>query len=90
MQDSRTPRLVEHFWVPILGASCSNKLFVGTVRPSHFKAIAAQLLAGEGIQMEVRQQTVARVAAHPNSMPLSWWISRLRVGCKEGSPRGVV
>ena len=35
MQDSRTPRLVEHFWVPILGASCSNKLFVGTVRPSH-------------------------------------------------------
>ena len=35
MQDSRTPRLLEHFWVPILGASCSNKLFVGTVRPSH-------------------------------------------------------
>ena len=35
MQYSRTPRLVEHFWVPILGASCSNKLFVGTVRPSH-------------------------------------------------------
>ena len=35
MQDSRTPRLVEHFWVPILGASCSNKLFVSTVRPSH-------------------------------------------------------
>ena len=34
MQDSRTPRLVEHFWVPILGAACSNKLFVGTVRPS--------------------------------------------------------
>ena len=34
MQDSRTPRLVEHFWVPNLGASCSNKLFVGTVRPS--------------------------------------------------------
>ena len=34
MQYSRTPRLVEHFWVPILGASCSNKLFVGTVRPS--------------------------------------------------------
>ena len=34
MQDSRTPRLLEHFWVPILGASCSNKLFVGTVRPS--------------------------------------------------------
>ena len=31
---SRTPRLVEHFWVPILGASCSNKLFVGTLRPS--------------------------------------------------------
>ena len=32
---SRTPRLVEHFWAPILGASCSNKLFVGTLRPSH-------------------------------------------------------
>ena len=31
---SRTPRLLEHFWVPILGASCSNKLFVGTLRPS--------------------------------------------------------
>ena len=26
---SRTPRFVEHFWVPILGVSCSNKLFVG-------------------------------------------------------------
>ena len=26
MQYSRTPRLVEHFWAPILGASCSNKL----------------------------------------------------------------
>ena len=26
--------LVEHFLVPILVASCSNKLFVGTVRPS--------------------------------------------------------
>ena len=37
MQDSRTPRLLEHFWVPILGASCSNKLFVGTVRPSHLR-----------------------------------------------------
>ena len=35
-QGSRAPRLVEHFWVPILGASCSNKLFVGTLRPSHF------------------------------------------------------
>ena len=35
MQDSRTPRLLEHFRVPILGAFCSNKLFVGTVRPSH-------------------------------------------------------
>ena len=34
-EDSRTPRLVEHFWVPPLGASCSNKLFVGTLRPSH-------------------------------------------------------
>ena len=33
-QDPRTPRLVEHFWVPILGASCSNKHFVGTLRPS--------------------------------------------------------
>ena len=32
---SRTPRLVEHFWVPILGAACSNELFVGTLRPSH-------------------------------------------------------
>ena len=37
MQESRTPRLLEHFWVPILGASFSNKLFVGTVRPSHFR-----------------------------------------------------
>ena len=35
MQDSRTPRLLERFWVPILGASCSNKLFVGTAWPSH-------------------------------------------------------
>ena len=35
MQDSRTPRFVEHFWVPISGASCSSKLFVGTLRPSH-------------------------------------------------------
>ena len=33
---SRTPRFVERFWVPILGVSCSNKLFVGTLRPSHF------------------------------------------------------
>ena len=33
-QDSRTHRLVEHFWVPILGASCSNKLFLGTLRPA--------------------------------------------------------
>ena len=37
MQDSRTPRLVEYFWVPILEASCSNKLFVGTLRPSHLR-----------------------------------------------------
>ena len=34
---SRTPRLVEHFWVPILGASCLNKFFVGTLRPSQIK-----------------------------------------------------
>ena len=26
---------MEHFWVLVLGASCSNKLFVGTLRPSH-------------------------------------------------------
>ena len=26
-KSSRTPRLVEHFWVPILGGSCSNKTF---------------------------------------------------------------
>ena len=32
---SRLPRLVEHFWVLILGASCSNILLLGTVRPSH-------------------------------------------------------
>ena len=32
---SRPPLFVEHIWVPILGASCSNKLFVGTLRPSH-------------------------------------------------------
>ena len=32
---SRTPRLVEHFWVPIWRASCSNRLCVGTSRPSH-------------------------------------------------------
>ena len=32
MQESRTPRLLEHFWVPILGASCSNKLFVLSVK----------------------------------------------------------
>ena len=31
---SRKPRLVEHFWVPILGGVCSNKLSVGTLRPS--------------------------------------------------------
>ena len=33
----RPPRLVEHCWVPILGASCSNILLLGTVRPSHRK-----------------------------------------------------
>ena len=33
-KESQTPCLVEQFWVPILGASCSNKLFVGTLRPS--------------------------------------------------------
>ena len=43
MQSSRTPRLVEHFWVPILGASCSNKLFVGTLRPSHSDSPCAAL-----------------------------------------------
>ena len=32
---SRTPRLVEHFWVSILEASFSNRHFVGTWRPSH-------------------------------------------------------
>ena len=33
---SRTPRLVEHSWVSVLGASCSNRLSVGTLRPTHF------------------------------------------------------
>ena len=33
-KSSRTPRWVQHFWVPILGASCSNKLFVGALRLS--------------------------------------------------------
>ena len=28
IKGSQTPRLLELFWVPILGASCSNKLFV--------------------------------------------------------------
>ena len=37
---SRTPRFVKHFWVPILGAACSNKLFVGTLRPSQIPHIA--------------------------------------------------
>ena len=32
---SRRPRLVEHFWGSNLGASCSNKQFVGTLWPSH-------------------------------------------------------
>ena len=36
---SRTPRLVEHFWVPILGASCSNKVFVGTLRPPSYQKV---------------------------------------------------
>ena len=36
---SRTPRLVEHFWVPVLGASCTNKLLVGTLRPSRLLAL---------------------------------------------------
>ena len=44
MQDSRTPRLLEHFWVPILGASCSNKLFVGTVRPSWTRQLHKRIL----------------------------------------------
>ena len=44
MQDSRTPRLVEHFWVPTLGASCSNKLFVGTLRPSCTKKWVGELI----------------------------------------------
>ena len=37
MQASRTPRLVEQVWVPILGASCSNKLFCRHLRPSQLK-----------------------------------------------------
>ena len=39
---SQTPRFVEHFWVSFLGPSCSNRLFVGTLRPSQsFKIFAA-------------------------------------------------
>ena len=36
-KSSRPPRLVEHFWVPILGASCSSILLLGTVRPSRLQ-----------------------------------------------------
>ena len=43
LPDSRTPRLVEHFWVPISGASCSNKLFVGTLRPSEWASAPVRL-----------------------------------------------
>ena len=47
---SRTPRLVEHFWVPILGASCSNKFLFGPLWPSHCrttKKILGNLFSGK-------------------------------------------
>ena len=42
---SRTPRLVERFWVPIWGAACSNKRFVCTLRPSQIPFESKLLLA---------------------------------------------
>ena len=48
---SRTPPLVEHCWVPILGATCSNKSFVGTLRPSR-NCLAITLTAGVPSQQE--------------------------------------
>ena len=65
MQDSRTPRLVEHFWVPILGASCSNKLFVGTLRPSHrgvCSDVAMEGCKGEKLRWPIRANLLALFA----------------------------
>ena len=54
-QDSRTPPLVEHFWVPILGASCSNKLFVGTLWAAQFfKQPNDPFLLGERLYGAIR------------------------------------
>ena len=39
--------LVERFWVKILLASCSNKLLVGTLRPSHFATLLRTLVSTE-------------------------------------------
>ena len=75
MQDSRTPRLLEHFWVPILGASCSNKLFVGTVRPSQrqkTKNLNFLSLGGLGASREVGQKFKYRKSTeipHLGSLP---------------------
>ena len=45
---SQPRRLVEHFWVPILGASCSNILLLGTVRPSQLSSGESNLLSWRG------------------------------------------
>ena len=60
MQDSRTPRLVEHFWVPILGAACSNKLFVGTVRPSQNPFFANRVLGTKNEIANYRFEAIIR------------------------------
>ena len=41
---SRTPRLVEHFCVPILGTSSSKKLLVAALRPSYWGSPQSSLL----------------------------------------------
>ena len=69
MQYSRRPRLVEHFWVPILGASCSNKLFVGTVRPSHVVS-KSRLAASSPHPLLVTEKNVPPILVPPIHLKL--------------------
>ena len=50
----RPPRLVAHFWVPILGASCSNILLLGTVRPSQFNSFLQIAFLGARTSWKLR------------------------------------
>ena len=71
---SRTPRLVEHFWVPIWGASCLTKILVGTLRPSHIPSHKqpCPLLEGGGKQ-DIFQESYS----NPRPLPFAKvWPSR--------------